>query len=88
VTGLGAVTPLGVGTDYALDLLLVRSTLTYFPGVRRTWRSVLDGKCGIVSTTPLGPEFEALPSRVAGLVPKGGGKDGRWDAAEHVTATV
>ena len=57
-------------------------------GVKRTWTSLLAGKSGIVSTSPLGPEFQALPSRVAGLVPKGALKDGRWDAKEHVTATV
>jgi 3-oxoacyl-[acyl-carrier-protein] synthase II len=70
--------------------------------VRPTWKALLDGKSGIVSTTPLGKEFEKLPSRVAGLVPKkqrkSDGTDGTsvgsvpegdvgWDSRDHVTAT-
>ncbi|KAL2428499.1 3-oxoacyl-[acyl-carrier-protein] synthase, mitochondrial [Exophiala dermatitidis] len=92
VTGLGAVTPLGVG-------------------IRRTWQRLLNGDCGIVSTRHLGPEFSALPSQVAGLVPvpapassnsssdvnsnadRSGQKstlsnsDGVWKATDHVSPT-
>ena len=89
VTGLGAVTPLGVGTSFFANhlqsLMLIRCLST---GVRRTWTSLLDGKCGIVSTKPLGAEFEFLPSRVAGLVPKGAAEDGGWNADEHVNSAV
>ncbi|KAK5050603.1 hypothetical protein LTR84_003885 [Exophiala bonariae] len=67
VTGLGAVTPLGVG-------------------IRTTWTRVLKGKCGIVSTKHLGPEFAALPSQVAGIVPVSSGEDaGAWVAKDHVS---
>ncbi|KAL2414893.1 3-oxoacyl-[acyl-carrier-protein] synthase, mitochondrial [Exophiala dermatitidis] len=89
VTGLGAVTPLGVG-------------------IRRTWQRLLNGDCGIVSTRHLGPEFSALPSQVAGLVPvpasspettsdshtdRSGQKanesdfNGVWRATDHVSPT-
>jgi 3-oxoacyl-[acyl-carrier-protein] synthase II len=66
VTGLGAITPLGVG-------------------VRQTWTRLLTGHCGIVSTRPLGSEFAALPSQVAGLVPRDGAYS--WKAAELVSPT-
>lgn len=49
VTGLGAITPLGVTIEH-------------------TWRTLLRSKSGIVST-PKSPQYYALPSRVAGLVP-------------------
>ena len=58
------------------------------PGIRRTWKRVLDGDCGIVSTRSLGPKFVTLPSQVAGIVPEGPKSDGRWTASEHVSKTV
>lgn len=63
ITGLGAVTPLGLG-------------------VRRTWKRLLDGHCGIVSITDKSPQFAALPSRIAGLVPKGRRDEGEWNPKE------
>lgn len=48
---------------------------------------MIAGDCGIVSTRPLGPEFAALPSQVAGLVPLGDNSSGGWNAKEHVSAT-
>ena len=67
VTGLGAITPLGVG-------------------IKHTWMRLLAGHSGVVSTRALGKEFAALPSQVAGLVPRRG--DGaRWGAADHVSPT-
>lgn len=68
VTGLGAITPLGIG-------------------IKQTWNRLLAGHCGVVSTRPLGSEFAALPSQVAGLVPKGSSIEGGWTAAEHVSPT-
>ena len=55
--------------------------------MRRTWKRIIAGECGIVSTKPLGPEFAALPSQVAGLVPEGTGGDGLWNAEDFVTPT-
>ncbi|KAF2270086.1 3-oxoacyl-synthase-like protein [Lojkania enalia] len=63
VTGLGIVTPLGIG-------------------VRRTWKRLLDGQCGILSIKERGPQFAALPSQVAGIVPEGKKEDGAWNAKE------
>lgn len=58
-------------------------------GIRRTWNRVLKGQCGIVSTKHLGPEFAALPSQVAGLVPINPQEDdGAWVAKDHVSSAV
>ncbi|KAK8235399.1 3-oxoacyl-synthase-like protein [Phyllosticta capitalensis] len=67
VTGLGAVTPLG---------------LTCVQGVPRTWSRLLKGHCGVVSVKDRGPQFAALPSQVAAVVPSGLKKDGGWDPKE------
>lgn len=68
VTGLGAVTPLGVG-------------------VRRTWGRLLESHCGIVSVADLEPrkQWQELSSTVAGIVPRGGLDDGRWQASDWLT---
>jgi 3-oxoacyl-[acyl-carrier-protein] synthase II len=55
--------------------------------VKSTWSRLLQAHCGIVSTRPLGPAFSALPSQVAGLVPKGASADNAWTASEHCTST-
>lgn len=61
VTGLGAVSPLGVG-------------------VKKAWRGAIGAKSGLKKLE--GEGFEALTSRVAGLVPNGSKSDGGWDPAE------
>ena len=65
VTGLGAITPLGVG-------------------VRRTWTRLIAGDCGIVSTAHLEPQerWRELPSRVAGMIPRGRKEEGGWQASD------
>lgn len=65
VTGLGLVTPLGVG-------------------VRRTWTRLLEGKCGIVSIKDRSPQFAALPSQIAAVVPQGEKENGEWNAAQYM----
>ena len=54
-------------------------------GVKQTWQRLIAGHSGIVSTRSLGPEFAALPSQVAGLIPQGTQSQGQWTASEHVT---
>lgn len=56
-------------------------------GVKQTWRRLLDSHSGIVSTSSKGRQFEALPSRVAGLVPLGSRHDGRWQAKDWLNTT-
>ncbi|KAI5309388.1 Mitochondrial beta-keto-acyl synthase, partial [Ascosphaera atra] len=69
VTGLGAVTPLGVG-------------------LRRSWKRLLAGDCGIVSLADQNrdPRFKELPSQVAAVVPeKKHQQDGGWDATDWLS---
>ncbi|CAK4032429.1 ketoacyl synthase domain-containing [Lecanosticta acicola] len=56
-------------------------------GIKHTWSRLLDSASGLTSTAPRGPEFEALPSRVAGLVPLGSRQDGRWQAKDWLPAS-
>ncbi|OXV06576.1 hypothetical protein Egran_05656 [Elaphomyces granulatus] len=63
VTGLGAVTALGVG-------------------VRRIWKRLLDGHCGIVNIKDRHPGFAEVPCQVAALVPAGPRTSGCWKASE------
>ncbi|ABN68392.2 3-oxoacyl-[acyl-carrier-protein]- synthase [Scheffersomyces stipitis CBS 6054] len=68
VTGLGAITPLGVG-------------------VTPTWRNLLAGKSGLISTTTL-PDYESggwaqIPSKVIGKVPEGSINDYKWQSQDH-----
>ncbi|KAK8202176.1 Mitochondrial beta-keto-acyl synthase [Zalaria obscura] len=51
-------------------------------GVRQTWRRLLDGHCGIKSIKDRSPQFAALPSQVAGVVPIGSRENGGWTAKE------
>ncbi|KAI9045079.1 uncharacterized protein KD926_010402 [Aspergillus affinis] len=66
VTGLGAVTPLGVG-------------------IRRTWKRLLDGHCGIVNVRHRDSRFADLPCQVAAVVPSGTKQDGGWTASEWLS---
>ncbi|KAF1917414.1 3-oxoacyl-synthase-like protein [Ampelomyces quisqualis] len=70
VTGLGLVTPLGIGR-------------TRGSCVRRTWKRLIDGHCGIVSIKARSPDFATLPSQIAALVPEGMREDGKWNAKEY-----
>ncbi|KAL1957180.1 hypothetical protein VTO42DRAFT_6214 [Malbranchea cinnamomea] len=63
VTGLGAVTPLGLG-------------------IRRTWKRLLDGECGIVSVKDRHPRFADLPCQIAAVVPQGPKAEGCWRTSD------
>ncbi|EME45122.1 ketoacyl synthase domain-containing protein [Dothistroma septosporum NZE10] len=56
-------------------------------GIKQTWGRLLESHSGIVSTTSRGPHFEALPSRVAGLVPIGSRTHGAWQARDWLPAS-
>ncbi|EEH22531.2 beta-ketoacyl-acyl-carrier-protein synthase II [Paracoccidioides brasiliensis Pb03] len=66
VTGLGAVTPLGIG-------------------IRRTWKRLLDGHCGIVSVKDRDPRYKDLPCQIAALVPEGPKSEGGWNASDWLS---
>jgi 3-oxoacyl-[acyl-carrier-protein] synthase II len=58
------------------------------PGVRRTWKRLLDSQSGIVSIKDRSAQFAALPSQVAAVVPQGSKEDGMWNAKERLTPGV
>ena len=57
-------------------------------GVSKVWRRLLEGKSGL-TTIPRTPEFEQIPSKVAGLVPRGQGEfqEGDWVSAPERRST-
>jgi len=56
-------------------------------GIKHTWRRLIESGNGIVSTKSRGPQFESLPSRVAGLVPHGRRENGGWQARDWLPAS-
>lgn len=56
--------------------------------MRPTWRRLIDSQSGITSIKDRGPQFAALPSQVAGVVPQGNRDDGGWNAAEWLRPGV
>ena len=68
VTGLGLITPLGVGT---------------LP----TWKNLIAGKSGIISTKTFSDYESAgwsgIPSKVVGKVPQGSISEAKWDSKDH-----
>ena len=83
VTGLGAITPLGVG-KWLSD---VSGFVLMLPGVRPSWRHLLSGRSGIISLKGR-KELEQQQCRVAGLVPIGESKSGGWTTSEWLSADV
>lgn len=59
-----------------------------FPGVRRSWKSLLKGKGGIVSVKDRSPQFAALPCQVVAVVREGLRVDGGWTASDWLTRDV
>jgi 3-oxoacyl-[acyl-carrier-protein] synthase II len=87
VTGLGAVTPLGVGSCFFTSgiLKLIDGLVT---GFRISWNRLLAGKSGITSLRSRAKEFEGIPCQVAGLVPHGGNATGGWNPEEWLDRGV
>ena len=56
-------------------------------GVRRSWQSLIDGKCGIRSLRDRGDVFKTLPSQIGGTIPLGSKVDGGWNAQEWLSPT-
>lgn len=50
-------------------------------GVEHAWKRLIAGECGI---TKLDERFDLLPSKVAGLIPKGSKDQGKWDANDWI----
>ena len=84
VTGLGAVTPLGLGS-FIMRLLGLKLT---FIGVRRSWKRLIDGECGIESISSRGPAFQKLKCQVAGIIPQGSKDEGSWSVSEWLSRNV
>ena len=83
VTGLGAVTPLGIGLNLCSECFCKGLLYT---GVKRTWSRLLDAQCGIVSLkTRSNYDLEQQQCHVAGLVP-----ENAWNNAvkQHFTEEV
>ena len=84
VTGLGAVTPLSLG----LSILRLLCSRLMDLGVRRSWKRLIDGECGIKSLSDRGSAFEKLQCQVAGVVPQGSKDEGAWTPSEWLTRDV
>lgn len=85
VTGLGLITPLGIGIT---TLNVSGGSLLMSAGVRRTWKRLVDGNCGITSIKDRNAQFALLPSQVAALVPVGSKDHGQWNPKEYLSPGV
>lgn len=84
VTGLGAITPLGLGQLHHRS----HRTLLIETGVRQSWKGLLEGSCGIRSLQSKGSAYQNLNCRVAGLVPEGRKEDAAWCASDWLSRDV
>lgn len=82
------MTPLGLGSYIDLQILLNLQANDETPGAQRSWKHLLDARCGIVSLHNRGPAFERQQCKVAGLVPQGKGEDGGWMTDEWLDRNV
>lgn len=63
-------------------------TLSLGIGVRRTWKRLLDGHCGIVNVVSRDERFREIPAQIAAVVPWGKRDDGAWTASEWLSRGV
>lgn len=56
--------------------------------MRRTWKRLLDGHCGIVNVKDRDARFADLPCQIAAVVPSGQRAEGRWMASEWLSKDV
>jgi 3-oxoacyl-[acyl-carrier-protein] synthase II len=53
-------------------------------GAKRGWTKLIAGESGIVSTSSLNdPEYDPIPSKVVGAVPKGSLSEGKWNPDDY-----
>lgn len=58
-------------------------------GVKRNWARLLAGESGIASTKTLNnPEYDLIPSKVVGAVPKGSISEGKWNPDDHLPPSL
>lgn len=87
ITGLGAVTPLGLGIFMGLkDAYCI--FLTAILGAQLSWKRLIEGHSGIVSLRGRGATFAQQQCQVAGLVPRGRKEDGAWTASDWASRDV
>lgn len=73
--------------NFAPDGFADHGTLFLFRciGVRRTWKRLLDGHCGIVNVKHRDARFADLPCQIAAVVPVGPRQEGGWTASEWLS---
>ena len=76
--------------NFAPDGFANHITLFLFQciGVRRTWKRLLDGHCGIVNVKHRDVRFADLPCQIAAVVPAGPRQEGGWTASEWLSRDV
>ncbi|KAJ5441241.1 Thiolase-like subgroup [Penicillium cf. griseofulvum] len=53
--------------------------------IRRTWKRLLDGHCGVVNVKDRDERFAEQPCQVAAVVPQGSRENGGWTASEWLS---